>query len=90
MLGFYRRLRTTFQDRVVGIVLTGMGKDGAEGVKAIRRRGGFVIAQDAATSISFDMPYSAIETRKVDLVLPLEQIGFALETIFATESSTWT
>ena len=70
-----------FGDRVIAVVLTGCGSDGADGVRAVRRRGGFVIAQDEATSEHFDMPYHAVLTRKVDLVLPLGQIAFALQTL---------
>lgn len=55
--------------------------DGSQGVRAIRQRGGYVIAQDAATSEHFDMPYAAIETRTVDLILPLRHIGFAVTTL---------
>jgi two-component system chemotaxis response regulator CheB len=68
----------TFGGRAVAVVLTGMGQDGANGIQAVRREGGFVIAQDAATAEHSDMPYAAIETRMVDLVLPLHHIGFAL------------
>ncbi len=70
--------------QVVAVVLTGGGCDGADGVRAVRRRGGFVIAQDEATSEAFGMPYHAVITRKVDLVLPLDHIAFALRTVVAT------
>jgi two-component system chemotaxis response regulator CheB len=68
-------------DRAIAVVLTGRGDDGSRGVRAVRGRGGFVIAQDRATSEHFDMPYAAIETRKVDLVLPLPHIAFSLTTL---------
>jgi two-component system chemotaxis response regulator CheB len=61
--------------RVIGIVLTGGGQDAADGVKAIRNAGGFVIAQDKATSENHSMPSSAIATGRVDRVLPLEEIA---------------
>lgn len=64
--------------RAVACVLTGMGADGAAGVKAIRAAGGFVIAQSPRSAAFPDMPQAAIETRKVDLVLPLHAIAFAL------------
>jgi two-component system chemotaxis response regulator CheB len=74
----FESVARTFGKRAIAVVLTGMGKDGAKGVQIVRRQGGFVIAQDEITSRHFDMPYAAIETRKVDLVLPLYHIGFAL------------
>jgi two-component system chemotaxis response regulator CheB len=56
-------------------LLTGMGKDGAEGLLAIRRTGGRTIAQDEATSIVFGMPREAILLGAAEQVLPLERIA---------------
>ena len=64
--------------RVIAVVLTGYDRDGTDGVQAVRRAGGVVLAQDEVTSRSFAMPRSAIATGAVDAVLPLEAIGPAL------------
>lgn len=58
----------------VGILLTGMGSDGAEGLKAIHDAGGITIAQDEETSIVWGMPSSAIKMNAVDHVVPLIKI----------------
>jgi two-component system, chemotaxis family, protein-glutamate methylesterase/glutaminase len=63
----------------VAVVLTGMGNDAAKGVKFAKAAGGYVIAQDEATSMIFGMPAEAIKTGAVDEVLPLEEIGSAIE-----------
>ncbi len=64
----------TVTDPVTAVVLTGMGSDGAEGVRAIDGIGGQVLAQDEATSAVFGIPGRAIETGCVDEVLPAEDI----------------
>src|SRR5258705_498459 len=65
--------------RFPGVVLTGMGADGAQGAKAIKKAGGHVIAQDEATSVIFGMPAEAIKLRAVDQVLGLDDIYSAIE-----------
>jgi two-component system chemotaxis response regulator CheB len=61
----------------VAVVLTGMGRDGAEGLAAVRQAGGLTIAQDEATSAVYGMPKEAAK-RGAELILPLEQIAGAL------------
>ena len=61
--------------RGVGVILTGMGSDGAEGLKSLRLCGGHTIAQDEQTSIIFGMPGAAIELDAAEIVLPLDEIG---------------
>ncbi|HUO36233.1 MAG TPA: chemotaxis-specific protein-glutamate methyltransferase CheB [Candidatus Acidoferrum sp.] len=63
----------------LGVVLTGMGNDAAKGAKAVKAVGGYVLAQDEATSMIFGMPAEAIKLGAVDEVLPLDDIGVAIE-----------
>jgi two-component system, chemotaxis family, protein-glutamate methylesterase/glutaminase len=63
-----------FKERVLAVMLTGFGKDGSDGVRAVRAHGGHVIAQDEKSSEHFAMPGSAIGTGSVDYVLPLAEI----------------
>ena len=72
--------------RVIAVVLTGTGSDGALGVAAIKAAGGTVIAQDEASSAFFGMPQAAIHTGLVDFVLPLNRIGSALISLAAATS----
>jgi two-component system, chemotaxis family, protein-glutamate methylesterase/glutaminase len=63
----------------IGVVLTGMGADGANGAKAIKSAGGMVLAQDEATSVIFGMPAEAIKLNAVDHVLGIDDIYSAIE-----------
>jgi len=65
----------SYGDRVIAVVLTGTGEDGATGVSAVHDRGGTVVAQDEGSSEFFGMPHAAIATGAVDVVLPLEEIA---------------
>lgn len=61
-----------------GVLLTGMGTDGARGLKQLRNRGGLALAQDEASSVVWGMPGAAVALGAVDRVLPLEQIAAAV------------
>jgi two-component system chemotaxis response regulator CheB len=74
----FASVAATYQDRAIGIVLTGSGRDGAHGVEAIKKHGGRVLVQDAATASAFGMPGAAIGTRCKDFILPLRTIAPAL------------
>jgi two-component system chemotaxis response regulator CheB len=67
-----------YSARVCGVLLTGMGRDGADGLRAIKDAGGCTIAQDEATSAVFGMPRAAIELGAVDRVMAIDEIARAL------------
>ncbi len=64
-----------FRERLVGVVLTGMGRDGAAGAAAIRRCGGSIICQDRESSLIFGMPGAVIGDGLADAVCPLDRIA---------------
>ena len=64
--------------RCLGVVMTGMGRDGLEGARALREAGGTVLAQDQASSTAFGMPGSVIGGGHADFVLPLATLAPAL------------
>ena len=64
-----------FGDAVVGVLLTGMSRDGTSGLKRIRECGGWVVVQDPLTAVGRVMPEAAIESEAADRILPLEKIA---------------
>jgi two-component system, chemotaxis family, protein-glutamate methylesterase/glutaminase len=77
-------LSAAWREQAIVVVLTGTGRDGADGVRAVKRRGGTVLAQDEASSEFFGMPDAAFRTGKVDQVLPLDGIAPALVELTAS------
>ena len=71
----FRSAAQRFGASLVGVVLTGMGRDGAEGLRAVRDRGGYAIVQDRETSIVYGMPHVALTTAGADRMLPLSAIA---------------
>lgn len=70
--------------RAVGVILTGMGADGASGLKMLKERGAATIGQDEATSTVYGMPRAAKELGALDQVLPVHSIGEAIRQLVAT------
>jgi two-component system, chemotaxis family, protein-glutamate methylesterase/glutaminase len=70
-------------DGAIGILLTGMGSDGAQGMQEIFAVGGITIVQNEETSVVFGMPQQAIALGAVKYVLPLHKIPFLLPELLA-------
>ena len=68
--------------RLAGVILTGMGCDGAAGISHIKQIGGTTIAQDQKTSVIYGMPKAAAETGKIDFILPTARIADKLRELF--------
>ncbi len=68
----------SFGKRAIGVILTGMGKDGARGLADIRQAGGRTVAQDEASCVVYGMPREAVEIGAAEVVLPLEEIAATL------------
>lgn len=77
-----------FGPSAVAVILTGMGQDGVEGLRAVRTTGGRVVAQDESSSIVFGMPGAAIAQGLVDNVLPVYSIGEWLTAMVADTRTT--
>jgi len=65
----------SYQQSVIGIILTGANQDGAAGLKIIKEKGGYTLAQDPTTAEVDTMPLAAIAAAKPDMILPLKDIA---------------
>ena len=73
---------TPIGSRVVGVILTGMGSDGAAGISQIKQMGGITVAQDQKTSVIYGMPKAAADTGFIDYILSTEQIADKIKNLF--------
>jgi two-component system chemotaxis response regulator CheB len=71
----FRSAALQFPGRAMGVILTGMGSDGALGLRLLKRHGAAIVAQNEATCVVYGMPKAAVEAGVVDAVLPLEAIA---------------
>ena len=67
-----------FRDKTIGVIMTGMGQDGVEGLKRIKAEGGYVVGQDEASCIVYGMPRAAALAGVVDRVVPLGGVARAI------------
>jgi two-component system chemotaxis response regulator CheB len=77
----FRSAARVYGASLAAVVLTGMGRDGVEGLRDIKAAGGWVVAQDEATSVVYGMPGEAAREGLADLVLPLPEIAPHLTTL---------
>jgi two-component system chemotaxis response regulator CheB len=72
-------LNRQFGGNVIGVILTGMGSDGALGMSILHNAGGYVIAEHESTCVVWGMPRSVVEAGAASVVLPRQQIAKAIE-----------
>ena len=70
-----------YEDRAIGVILTGANQDGSRGLAKIKSRGGLTVVEDPVTSARAEMPQAAINLTSVDWILPLAEIAPRLEKI---------
>lgn len=80
---FFQSAARHWRGRLIGVLLTGMGSDGAQGLKELRRLGHHTIAQDQATSAVYGMPKAAAAIEAASEVLPLDGIAARLTSLLA-------
>lgn len=73
-----RSLATAYHDRLLAVILTGMGTDGLEGCRAVKASGGIVLAQDESSSIVWGMPRAVAEAGLCHEILPLKKMADAI------------
>ena len=78
-------LKPLKRGRIIGIIMTGMGKDGAAGIRHVKEIGGVTMAQDQESSAIYGMPKAAVDTGAVDYVLPPHKIAQKLVELLAED-----
>ena len=79
----FRSAAQQFPGECLAVILTGMGSDGTEGVRAVKERGGCAIAQDEASCVVYGMPKSVIDAGLADAVAPLDRIAGMIHAMVA-------
>jgi two-component system chemotaxis response regulator CheB len=83
----FESVARTFADRAVGVILSGMGHDGAEGLRAIKAAGGTTLVEDPGSAEFPEMPRAAVRTDSIDWVLSSDKIGEVLVTLCTEPNS---
>lgn len=84
----FRSAAAAYDSRTVGIVLTGMLDDGTSGMSAIKRSGGICIVQEPAEAEFEDMPINVLNNVEVDYRVPIADMGYVLQDVFAKPNNT--
>jgi two-component system chemotaxis response regulator CheB len=71
----FRSVASEFGSAATGLIMTGMGRDGAEGIGELKAQGGVTIAQDEKSCVVFGMPKAAIDRKCIDHIVPLQDLG---------------
>jgi two-component system chemotaxis response regulator CheB len=79
----FESVAATFGRGALAVILTGMGRDGVDGLRAIRRAGGRTIAESEASAVVYGMPGAAVQAGLADFILPLEQVCAAVAGVAA-------
>lgn len=84
----FRSVAATLREHSIGLIMTGMGEDGADGMEAIHQAGGLTLAQDEASSVVYGMPRAAIQRGAVSRVLPLMEVAPFLNALTSEQRGT--
>jgi two-component system chemotaxis response regulator CheB len=83
----FHSVAEVFAGRAVGVVLTGMGRDGADGARAVRAAGGRTVIQDSGSSTVYGMPHAALQAAGADRVATLDAVAGAIVDMLASLGS---
>jgi two-component system, chemotaxis family, protein-glutamate methylesterase/glutaminase len=83
----FETVAAAFGRNAIAVILTGMGRDGVEGLRAIRKAGGRTIAESEETAIVYGMPGAAVNAGLADFVLPLQRVRSALAGLLVADTS---